>query len=291
MFVILMIKTATDVDNKAKYLKLAKHLMIATVLITLSLTLVEIPKYYFGSTVEITDGTNIEMTFGKIEDKDCQGREVVNIDGRRYVVTDTNKKIISMSDSEPLSEAYGINIGGNMVENISYLRPFGECQGFWKGFYAKVEYYRDSEGCIFPSKSTYAEYQKIKEQSKSFTNNGGDGARRRCESVVDKKTIKIPTEIKLKTEFFDGYGMSELIKTIIVGVVASVVAYIIYLFTHQSLIPTFFVLGAIVVSVISLIKGQNNFSMVDMIKNVIKYNLMQREYKYRRGDFYNKHIR
>lgn len=291
MFIILMIKTATDVDNKAKYLKLTKHLIIATVLITLSLTLVEIPKYYFGSTVEITDGQSSNMTFGKIEDKDCQGREVVNIDGRRYVVTDTNKKIVSMSDSEPLSEAYGINIGGNMVENISYLRPFGDCQGFWKGFYAKVEYYRDSEGCIFASNSTYAEYQAIKEQSKSFTDNGGDGARRRCKSVVDKKTIKIPTEIKLKTEFFDGYGMQELIKTVIVGGIASVIAYIVYLFTHQTLFSTFFVLGAIVISVVALIKGQNNFSMIDSIKNIIQFNLMQREYKYRRGDFYNKHIK
>lgn len=173
MFVILMIKTATDTDNKVKHLKLTKHLIIATVLITLSLTLVEIPKHYFGSTVEITNGGSSEMTIGKIEDKDCQGREVVNIDGRRYVVTDTNKKIVSMSEDEALSEAYGINIGGNMIENVSYLRQFGECQGIWKGFYAKVEYYRDSEGCIFPSKSTYAEYQAIKEQTKGVNGNVG----------------------------------------------------------------------------------------------------------------------
>lgn len=290
MFVILMIKTATDVDNKAKYLKLTKHLIIATILITLSLTLVEIPKHYFGSTVEITDGQGTQITFGKIEDKDCKDREVVNIDGRRYVVTDTNKKIVSMSDDEELSEAYGINIGGNMVENISYLRPFGDCQGFWKGFYAKIEYYRDSDGCIFPANSTYSQYLSIKEQTKNFTNNGGDGARRRCKSVVDKKTIRIPAEIKLKTEFFDGYGMSELIKTIIVGGIASFVAYIIYLITKQTLFSTFFVLGAIVISVIALIKGQNNFSMVDSIKNLVKFSLMQQEYKYRRGDFIEKSI-
>lgn len=109
--------------------------------------------------------------------------------------------------------------------------------------------------------------------------------------MVDKKTIKIPAEIKLKTEFFDGYGMQELIKTIIVGVVASIVAYIVYLFTHQTLFSTFFVIGAIVVSVIALIKGQNNFSMLDSIINVIKFNLMQKEYKYMRGDFNIKHTK
>ena len=109
--------------------------------------------------------------------------------------------------------------------------------------------------------------------------------------MTDKKMIKIPTEIKLKTEFFDGYGMAELVKTIIVGVISSIIAYIINLFTHETLLPTFFVLGSIVVSVIALVKGQSNFAMVDMINNAIKYNLMQRDYKYRRDDFYNKHIR
>ena len=88
-----MIKMGTDPDNKAKYIKLTKHVLIATVLITLSLTLIEIPKYYFGSTVEITDGQVTDMTIGKIEDNDCQGRETVNIDGKRYVVTDTNEII------------------------------------------------------------------------------------------------------------------------------------------------------------------------------------------------------
>ena len=106
--------------------------------------------------------------------------------------------------------------------------------------------------------------------------------------MQDRKTIKIPTEIKLKTEFFDGYGMQELVKTIIVGAVASIVAYIVYLFTHQTLFSTFFVLGAIVVSVVALIKGNNNFSMVDSIKNLIKFIIMQKEYKYEKGDFNTK---
>lgn len=108
--------------------------------------------------------------------------------------------------------------------------------------------------------------------------------------MLDKKTIKIPTEIKLKTEFFDGFGMQELIKTVIVGAIATAIAYVIYLFTHQTLFSTLFVIGSIVLAVVSLIKGQNNFSMVDSIKNLIKFWLMQREYRYVRGDFNNKHI-
>ena len=37
-----------------------------------------------------------------------------------------------------------------------------------------------------------------------------------------KKMIKIPTQIRLKTEFFEGYGIEELVKTIVVFSVAVV---------------------------------------------------------------------
>ena len=292
-----MIKMGTDPDNKAKYIKLTKHLLIATVLITLSLTLIEIPKYYFGNTVEITDGQVTDMTIGKIEDNDCQGRETVNIDGKRYVVTDTNVKLSAISEDRPFmqvqktSTGIEIDTGKYYLENCCILRAFSECQGTFKGFFADIKYYRDVEGTIFPAIATYKEYLSMKGNGGTFTNNSGDGSRRRCRSVVDKKTIKIPTEIKLKTEFFDGYGMQELIKTIVIGVIASIIAYIVNLFTHQTLFATFFVIGAIVISVIALIKGQNNFSMVDSIKNIIKFNLMQKEYKYTRGNFNIKHIK
>ena len=80
----------------------------------------------------------------------------------------------------------------------------------------------------------------------------------------DKVQVKIPRQIRLKTEFFIGFGMEELIKTLIVGAVAGVIA--------------------------SLVKGNNNFSMIDMIKNIVKYETMQKEYRYERGDFNNKTI-
>ena len=96
----------------------------------------------------------------------------------------------------------------------------------------------------------------------------------------DKKQVKIPRQIRLKTEFFIGFGMEELIKTIIVGAIAGVFAYILYKITGKTLISTLIVIGAIVVSVISLIKGNNNFSMIDIIKNYIKFELMQKDYKF-----------
>lgn len=100
-----------------------------------------------------------------------------------------------------------------------------------------------------------------------------------------KKTIKIPSQIRLKTEFFEGYGMEELVKTIIVLAVAVAIAYIIYLFTNVMIISTFFVIGSVVIAVVFLTKNRNNFSMADNIKNIMKYELMQKRYKYERGNF------
>lgn len=106
----------------------------------------------------------------------------------------------------------------------------------------------------------------------------------------DKVQVKIPRQIRLKTEFFIGFGMEELIKTLIVGAVAGVISYTLYKITNQTILATLLVIGAIVVAVISLVKGNNNFSMIDMIKNIVKYETMQKEYRYERGDFNNKTI-
>ena len=106
----------------------------------------------------------------------------------------------------------------------------------------------------------------------------------------NKKQVKIPRQIRLKTEFFVGFGMEELIKTLIVGAISGIIAYMFYLFTGKTIMATLIVIGAIVISVVSLIKGNNNFSMVDTIKNIIKFETMQKEYRYERGDINNKII-
>ena len=103
--------------------------------------------------------------------------------------------------------------------------------------------------------------------------------------MQDKRMINIPSQIRLKTEFFEGYGVEELIKTIIVLGISSMVAYIIYLFTKVTLISTLFVIGSVVIAVVFLTKNRNNFSMADNIINIIKYELMQKRYKYERGNF------
>lgn len=181
-FVVFMIKIATEPEMKSKYLKLTKHLLIATILITVSLSLVEIPKHYYGSTVSIVDYEEAEATIAELKDKDCQGRETINIDGKWYVVTDTGMKIGALTEGDSLDNVTTIGLydTAKVVENVSFLRLFSESQGTFKGYFADVIYYRDQDGLIFPRDYTYSQYQSLKaSQGDGGVMNNTGGNRRR----------------------------------------------------------------------------------------------------------------
>ena len=72
--------------------------------------------------------------------------------------------------------------------------------------------------------------------------------------MEDKILLKMPSQIRLKTEFVEGFGTQELIKTIICGAISGVIAYIIYLIFKQPLISTLIVIGSLVVSFIAFTK-------------------------------------
>lgn len=168
-FVMLITKIAIEPEMKEKYLKLTKHLIIAIILITVSLSLVDIPKTYYGDKIEIVDNQEASATIEELKDKDCQNRETLNVDGKWYVVTDTGKKIAGLTEGDSLDDVslVGFYSEGKVVENICFLRLFSECQGTTKGFFAEVKYYRDKDGLIFPRDYTYSKYQSFKaEQNK-----------------------------------------------------------------------------------------------------------------------------
>ena len=172
-FIIFMIKIATEPEMKSKYLKLTKHLLIATVLITVSLSLVEIPKHYYGSTISIVDNKESQTTIAELKDKDCQDRECVNIDGKWYVVTDTNKTLYNyygMTDSIlPMSSGYKLNVYSTVaLKNVDVLRLFSKCQGTFKGYFADIEYYRDEDGFIFSAEYNYSQYEDAKNNRRRF---------------------------------------------------------------------------------------------------------------------------
>jgi len=181
-FVVFMIKIATEPEMKSKYLKLTKHLLMATILITVSLSLVEIPKHYYGSSVSIVDNKETGATIAELKDKDCQGRETINIDGKWYVVTDTGMKLGALTEGDSLDNVttMGLYDTAKVVENVSFLRLFSECQGTFKGYFADIIYYRDQDGLIFPRDYTYSQYQSFKaSQGDGGVMNNTGGNRRR----------------------------------------------------------------------------------------------------------------
>ena len=170
-FIVFMIKIAIEPEAKSKYLKLTKHLLMATIFITVSLSLVEIPKNYYGSSVSIVDNVQSETTIAELKDKDCQNRECVNIDGKWYVVTDTGWNIESLTNDGIFVKkyktlaGYEYTLGEYEIDNVSVLRLFSECQGTFKGYFADISYYRDSDGFIFPATWSYTEYENAKRDS------------------------------------------------------------------------------------------------------------------------------
>lgn len=170
-FIVFMIKIAIEPEAKSKYLKLTKHLLMATIFITVSLSLVEIPKNYYGSSVSIVDNVQSETTIAELKDKDCQNRECVNVDGRWYVVTDTGWNIESLTNDGVFVkkyktlQGYEYSLGQYEIDNVSVLRLFSECQGTFKGYFADISYYRDSDGFIFPATWSYTEYENVKRDS------------------------------------------------------------------------------------------------------------------------------
>ncbi len=164
-------------DEKGRYIKLIKHLLIATILITLGMSIVNIPKFYFGSAVEIVDDQTSKLTIGDAVDKDCQNRETVNVEGKIYVVTDTSMKLSANDEEEKFtkimhSSSTTVEVGERYtIANCSVLKSFSECQGTFKGFFAEAKYYRDGDGLIFPADYTYRQYIEYKELTNK--RNGG----------------------------------------------------------------------------------------------------------------------
>ena len=90
-------------------------------------------------------------------------------------------KIGALTDNDSLDNvtSFGLYSTGKVVENVSFLRLFSESQGTFKGYFADIKYYRDSDGMIFPRDTTYPQYQKLKASKGNggvMYEGGGNGA-------------------------------------------------------------------------------------------------------------------
>ena len=97
---------------------------------------------------------------------------------------------------------------------------------------------------------------------------------------MESTNLYIPVNIKTRFEFFDGYGVKELIPTIIAALVSGFFAFIIHAAAGGAILPVLIVLVTIAASVMALAKGENNMSVVDQTKCVLRFSREQKNYPY-----------
>jgi hypothetical protein len=102
--------------------------------------------------------------------------------------------------------------------------------------------------------------------------------------TLESNDLYIPVNIKTRFEFFDGYGLSELITTVVTAAVSGFFALILHAATNDALMPLLIVLVAVAASVMALAKGENNMSMIDHIKSLVRFSREQRQYPYHYTD-------
>ena len=97
--------------------------------------------------------------------------------------------------------------------------------------------------------------------------------------------LYVPTNVKTRLEFFNGFGVSELITTITVAIVIFPISFIVYKLKGEFLIPIIIEFLAIAGTVIMTSKDSNNLSVVTQIKYMIEFSKMQKKFDYQ---YYNK---
>ena len=97
---------------------------------------------------------------------------------------------------------------------------------------------------------------------------------------MEQTNLYIPVNIKTRFEFFDGYGVKELIPTIFAALMSGVIAFIVHAVTGGAIMSVLIVLVTVAASVTALAKGEHNMSVVDQTKCVLRFLREQRKYPY-----------
>lgn len=91
--------------------------------------------------------------------------------------------------------------------------------------------------------------------------------------------VYIPKNVKNKLEFFRGFGVKELIITIIVSTLSILPVILIYKYISQVFAISFFLI-VIASTIMLVIKDDNNVSFLKQLQLVVKHIFMQKNFKY-----------
>lgn len=96
-----------------------------------------------------------------------------------------------------------------------------------------------------------------------------------------RQTLYIPQGLKTRVEIFDGFGKEELVKTILVTLVAGGIDALLFLIFRNVVTSVVFMLISISGSVMMLTKDKTNVSVVDQVGFMVKFARSQKVYKYK----------
>lgn len=96
----------------------------------------------------------------------------------------------------------------------------------------------------------------------------------------DNEMLYIPIGLKERYEIWDGFGKDELIKSLITIVILLVIDLIIFLFKRSIPFASVFALVSIGGTGMIFTKDTTNLSVVDQVKNMIRFSKSQKKYKY-----------
>ena len=98
--------------------------------------------------------------------------------------------------------------------------------------------------------------------------------------------LYIPSNVKIRLEFFKGYGVKELISTIIVAIILIPFSIIAYYTGNQNYILTVIIeMFGVVATVVATTKDENNLCVVNQLKYMIDFARTQKKYEY---EYYDK---
>ena len=102
-----------------------------------------------------------------------------------------------------------------------------------------------------------------------------------------RETLYIPTNIKTRQEFFNGFGFPELMQTFVMAVVSLITGLFLYAGNQNLSLTVLIVIITIAATIVCVSKDRNNQSMLDYVKNMIRFSREQKKYPYWRREAVN----
>ncbi|MCK9443820.1 MAG: hypothetical protein M0Q14_04705 [Tissierellaceae bacterium] len=102
--------------------------------------------------------------------------------------------------------------------------------------------------------------------------------------MEDSNSLYIPLGLKEKNELWDGFGKEEAIKALIFNIFTGIIDALIYFSTKNLIFCVVFILVSVGGSIMMLTKDTTNLSVVDQIRNMLRFAKSQKYYPYKYRD-------